>query len=143
VRTASSAVCPSRQRTGLVSKRKCSVSTDPGVSGIHPSGFVRTGIISQKVSPTYPRFTRGRLLFRTPAEPKLAAMPSGGSALIGATQCELPGLPATRCGLSGNTQKGGTGLAGAAHNEEFSCRKNWLSPRPPTNGGSRFWKKVS
>ncbi len=27
--------------------------------------------------------------------------------------------------------------------KEFSCRKNWLSPRPPTNAGSRFSKKVS
>src|SRR5437016_1342784 len=27
--------------------------------------------------------------------------------------------------------------------KELSCQKNWLSPRPPTNGGSRFWKKVS
>jgi hypothetical protein len=143
VRTASSAVCPSRQRTGLVSKRKRFVNTDPGVSGIHPSGFVRTGIISQKVSPTYPRFTRGRLFVRTPVEHKLAAMQSGGSDLIGATQCDVPGLPATRRSLSGNTQKGGSGSAGAAHNEEFSCPKNWLFPRPPTNGGSRFWKKVS
>ncbi len=131
MRTASSAVCPSRQRTGLVSKRKCSVSTDPGVSGIHSSGFVREGIISQKMSPTYPRFTRGRLFVRTPVEHKLAAMQSGGSDLIGATQCDVSGL-------SGNTQKGGSGSAGAAHNEEFSCRKNWLFPRPPTNDGSRF-----
>jgi len=65
VRTASSAVCSSRQRTGLVSKRKCSVSTDPGVSGIDPSGFVRTGIVSPKMS-TYPLFTRGRLFVGPP-----------------------------------------------------------------------------
>jgi hypothetical protein len=30
-----------------------------------------------------------------------------------------------------------------AHEKEFSCRKNWLFPRPPTNGASRFSKKVS
>src|SRR5258706_2418871 len=27
--------------------------------------------------------------------------------------------------------------------KERSCRKNWLSPRPPTNAGARFSKKVS
>jgi hypothetical protein len=35
------------------------------------------------------------------------------------------------------------GSAGATNSQEFSCQKNWLSPRPPTNGGSRFLKKVS
>src|SRR5580658_1904531 len=35
------------------------------------------------------------------------------------------------------------GSAGVTHSQEFSCQKNWLSPRPPTNGGSRFLKKVS
>src|SRR6202011_1287716 len=37
---------------------------------------------------------------------------------------------------------GGQKLA-AMRPKEFSCRKNWLSPRPPTNEGSRFSKKVS
>jgi hypothetical protein len=31
----------------------------------------------------------------------------------------------------------------AVHPEEFSCRKNWLSARPRTNGESQFWKKDS
>src|SRR5215472_9861832 len=31
----------------------------------------------------------------------------------------------------------------AVHPKEFSCRKNWLSVRPPMNGGSPSWKKVS
>ena len=35
------------------------------------------------------------------------------------------------------------GLAGLTNSQEFSCQKNWLSPRPPTNGASRFLKKVS
>src|SRR5258708_28660464 len=44
-------------------------------------------------------------------------------------------------GQSGPAQKGDPGRAGVTH-KEFSCRKNWLFPRPPTNGGTRFIEKV-
>ena len=149
MRTASSAVCPSRQRTGLVSKRKCDVVVnDPGVSGFHtsrPSGFVRKGIAFNKLSPSYLCAPQGRLFVRVAVEHKLAAMPSGGCNPVAAAPSDNSGASANLCGLfaSGESQKGGSGISGAAYQEDFSCRKSWLFPQPPTNGGLRFWKKVS
>jgi len=148
VRTASSAVCPSRQRTGLVSKRKCDVVVnDPGVSGLHtfrPLRFVRKGIAS-KQSPSYLCVSQSRLFVRVAVEHKLGAMPSGGCNPVAAAPSDIFGASANLCGLnaSGESRKGGSGISGAAYQEDFSCRKSWLFPQPPTNGGLRFWKKVS
>ncbi len=115
MRTASSAVCPSRQRTGLVSKRKCVVVVnDPGVSGLHttrPSRFVRTGIAFNKLSPPYLCVPQSWLFVRVAVEHKLAAMPSGGCNPVAATSSDDSGASANICGLiaSGESQKGGTG----------------------------------
>ena len=71
MRTASSAVCPSRQRTGLVSKRKCDVVVnDPGVSGLYtfrPLRFVRKGIAFEQ-SPSYLCAPQSRLFVRVAVE---------------------------------------------------------------------------
>ena len=148
MRTASSAVCPSRQRTGLLSKRKCVVVVnDSGVSGLHtprPSRFVRKGI-AFKLSPSYLCVPQSRLFVRVAVEHKPGAMPSGGCNLVAATLSDNSGASANISGLfaSEESQKGGSGLSGAAYYEDFSCRKSWLFPQPPTNGGLRFWKKVS
>ena len=101
VRTASSAVCPSRQRTGLESKRKCIVGTDPGVSGFHPSGFERKGISPSRCRPRISASRGAGYSSGPPSERKLAAMPSGGSDLIGATHSDDSAAP----GLSGNRRK--------------------------------------
>src|SRR6202000_2205431 len=143
VRTASSAVCPSRQRTGLVSKRKCDVVVnDPGVSGLHtfrPLRFVRKGIAS-KLSPSYLCASQSRLFVRVAAGHKPGAMPSGGCTPGAAIPSDNSGASANICGLfaSGESQKGGFGISGAAYQEDFSCRKSWLFPQPRTNGGGRF-----
>ena len=148
MRTASSAVCPSRQRTGLVSQRKCDVVVnDPGVSGLHtfrPSRFVRKGIALQQ-SPSYLCTPQSRLFVRVAVEHKLSAMPSGGCSPVAAASSDNSGASANICGLfaSEESQKGGSGISGAAYYEDFSCRKSWLFPQPPTNGGLRFWKRVS
>jgi len=148
VRTASSAVCPSRQRTGLVSKRKCDVVVnDPGVSGLHTfrhSRFVRKGIAFQQ-SPSYLCTSQSRLHVRVAVEHKLAPMPSGGCSPVAAAPSDNSGASANICGFfaSEESRKGGSGIAGTAYYEDFSCRKSWLFPQPPTNGGLRFWKKVS
>src|ERR1700753_2279426 len=144
VRTASSAVCPSRQRTGLVSKRKCVVVVnDSGVSGLHTprhSRLVRKGIAFNNLSPSYLCAPQSRLFVRVAVEHKLNAMPSGGCNPVAAASSDNSGASANICGLiaSGESQKGGTGLSGAAYQEDFSCRKSWLFPQPPTNGGVRF-----
>jgi hypothetical protein len=121
---------------------------DPGVSGLHISRlsrFVRHGIAFNKQSPSYPCVPQGRLFVRVAVEHKLASMPSGGCNPVAVTSSDNSGAPANICGqlASGESQKGGSGLSGAAYYEDFSCRKSWLFPQPPTNGGLRFWKKVS
>jgi hypothetical protein len=121
---------------------------DPVVSGLHtsaPSRFVRKGIAFNKLSPPYLCAPQSWLFVRVAVEHKLAAMPSGGCIPVAVTSSENSGASANICGLiaSGESQKGGTGTSGAAYYEDFSCRKSWLFPQPPTNGGLRLWKKVS
>jgi hypothetical protein len=115
VRTASSADRPAffRRRTSLVRLRKS-----------FPSGFERQAT-SLQVWPTCSGFNRdGAPIFGNSDGHKLAAMRPVG------------------LGQAGTAQKGDSGRAGITH-KEFSSRKNWLFPRPPTNGGSRFSKKAS
>jgi hypothetical protein len=61
----------------------------------------------------------------------LAAM-RAGAGLAGAAQ---------QGGRKASAEKDDPGLAGFAQ-KEFSCQKNWLFPRAPMNGGSRYLKKV-
>jgi hypothetical protein len=62
----------------------------------------------------------------------LAAM-RAGAGLAGAAQ---------QGGRTASAQKDDPGRAGLAQ-KEFSCLKNWLSPRAHMNGASQFLKKVS
>jgi hypothetical protein len=124
-RTASSAVCPvARQRTSLDSQRNQL-----------PSRFDRRatslGVCPARVS----RPTKHHYLVRTPDGQSLAAM-RAGAGLAGAAQQLSKG------GRTAFDLKDGPGDARTAQ-KEFSCQKNWLFPRPPMNGGSRLWKKVS
>src|SRR5271163_4328155 len=122
-RTASSAVCPaaSRQRTSLDSQR---IQL--------PSRFDRRatslGVCPARVSLP----TKHHYLVRTPDGQSLAAM-RAGVGLAGAAQ---------QGGRTASAHQDDPGTAGLAQ-KEFSCQKNWLFPRPPMNGGSRLWKKVS
>jgi hypothetical protein len=121
-RTASSAVCPvTRQRTSLDSQR---IQL--------PSRFDRRAtsleVCPARVSPP----TKHHYLVRTPDGQSLAAM-RAGVGLAGAAQ---------QGGRTASAHQDDPGAAGLAQ-KEFSCQKNWLFPRPPMNGGSRLWKKVS
>src|SRR5271155_200905 len=121
-RTASSAVCPvARQRTSLDSQR---IQL--------PSRFDRRatslGVCPARVSLP----TKRHYLVRTPDGQSLAAM-RAGVGLTGAAQ---------QGGRTASAHQDDPGTAGLAQ-KEFSCQKNWLFPRPPMNGGSRLWKKVS
>ena len=125
MRTASSAVRPgsTRRRTSLERLRNHLVS-GPGVAGIIPSGFERQAT-SLRVWPTC-----------VPAVP-------GQAPISWTSDGQKPAaMRPVNPGETGIAQKGGSGVAAATY-KEFSCRKNWLSPRPPTNGGSRFSKKGS
>ncbi len=124
MRTASSADRPAsfRRRTSLVRLRNHLLSGSD-LLGANPSGFERQAT-SLQVWPACPGFNRDGAFFWNSDGLKLAAMRPAGP------------------GQAGSAQKGDPGYAVVTH-KEFSCRKNWLSPRPPTNGGSRFSKKVS
>jgi hypothetical protein len=145
---ASSAACPgsTRQRltrnsTSIDSKRNY-VVRDPGTAGLLPSGFERKGISLYDSMYNSPSCASASL---TPESrrPRYSRNPLSASS----RRCVPLGLfSAARIpgsGLTGASQTRDPGLAGVTQDKEFSCRKNWLFPRPPTNGGSRFWKKVS
>src|SRR6267154_3960435 len=114
VRTASSADRPASFR------RRTSLER---LRNFLPSGFERQAT-ALLVWPRVPVSTGMAPIFGNSDGLKLAAMRPVGP------------------GQSGPAQKGDPGRAGVTH-KEFSCRKNWLFPRPPTNGGLRFLKKVS
>src|SRR5439155_943301 len=94
------------------------------VIGATPSAFERPATSLPVLSTCVAALSGGAPVFANSGGHTLAVM--------------LPGS----LGQAGAAQKGDSGCAGITH-KEFSCRKNWLFPRPPTNGESRFLKKVS
>ncbi len=125
VRTASFADRPARfrRRTSLDRLRNHFVS-GPDLVVADPSGFERQATFLQVWPTCFPALPGAAPNFGNSDGQKLAAMRPVGP------------------GQAGAAQKGDSGHAGITH-KEFSCPKNWLFPRPPTNGGSRFSKKAS
>src|SRR2546427_2707244 len=116
VRTASSADRPARFRRRTSLDRLRNVSSDGGRNAANPSGFERQAISLQVWPTCIPASPGAAPIFGNSDGHKLAAMRPVGP------------------GQAGAAQKGDHDQVGVTH-KEFSCRKNWLFPRPPTNRG--------